>query len=172
MSIQVSLSGLSFCILETSTNTFTFYKNFKFDNKLNPSNVLDKLTHCFNAEKVLQGNFNTVRVIHENELSTLVPKALFNEDNMADYLKFNTKILRTDYITFDTILANESVNVYVPYVNINNYIYERFGTFEFKHFSTILLDTILALEKHSSVIKMYVNIGVSHFEIIVIEITN
>jgi len=88
---------------------------------------------------------------------------------MADYLKFNSKILRTDYITYDAILANDSINVYVPYVNINNYIYDRFGTFEFKHYSTILIETILALEKHSSSSKMYVNVCESHFEIIVVE---
>ncbi len=169
MSIQVSLSGLSVCILNSSSNTISFYKQFKFEKKLNPSEVLDKLLHYFNTENTLQKEFKTVNVIHENELSALVPKPLFNEEHMADYLKFNSKILKTDYITYDTILANDSINVYVPYVNINNYIYERFGVFEFKHFSTILIETILALEKHSPFTKMYTYVCESHFEIIVVE---
>ncbi len=169
MSIQVSLSGLSFSILNPNTNTFSFCKVIKFEKKLNPTDILDKLIHCFNSEKALQENFKTVRVIHENELSTFVPKALFNEEHMVDYLKFNTKILKTDYITYDTVLANDSINVYVPYVNINNYIYDRFGEFEFKHFSTILIENILALEKHSSSTNMYINVCESHFEIIVVE---
>ncbi len=169
MSIQVSLSGLSFCILNTHTNTFSFYKHLKFDKKLNPNKVLDKLVHYFNTENSLQQSFKTVKVIHDNELSALVPKPLFNEDHLADYLKFNSKILRTDFITYDSVLINDSVNVYVPYVNVNNYLYEHFGAFEFKHFSTILIETILVLEKNSLSTKMYVHVSDTHFEIIVLE---
>jgi len=169
LSIQVSLSGLSFCVLNTATQTFIYYKHHKFDKKLNPGEVLDQLVHYFNTDKHLQQPFKTVKVIHDNELSALVPKPLFNEDFLADYLKFNSKILRTDFITYDAISVNESVNVYVPYVNINNYLYERFGSFEFKHFSTVLLETILSLEKHSSVSKMFAHLGKDHFEIIVLE---
>ncbi|VAV86260.1 FIG032012: hypothetical protein [hydrothermal vent metagenome] len=169
LSIQVSLSGLSFCVLNTATNTFTFYKHVVFKKKLNPSVVLDRIVHYFNTESFLQQNFNTVRVIHDNELSALVPKPLLNEDYLADYLKFNSKILRTDFITYDEILANDSANVYVPYVNINNYLYERFGTFEFKHFSTIIIENILVLEKNAVSTKMYVHVSYNHFEIIVLE---
>jgi hypothetical protein len=61
------------------------------------------------------------------------------------------------------------MNVYVPYVNINNHLYERFGEFVFKHFSTILIESILALEKHSLTPKMYVNVSDTHFEIIIVE---
>ncbi|NOY46649.1 MAG: DUF3822 family protein [Chlorobi bacterium] len=169
LSIQVSLSGLSFCVLNTATNTFIFYKHVVFEKKLNPSVVLDRIVHYFNTESFLQQNFNTVRVIHDNELSALVPKPLLNEDYLADYLKFNSKILRTDFITYDEILANDSANVYVPYVNINNYLYERFGTFEFKHFSTIIIENILVLEKNAVSTKMYVHVSYNHFEIIILE---
>lgn len=169
LSIQVSLYGLSFCVLNTYTNTFVYYKHFKFDKKSNPSIVLDKLVHYFNTESPLQQKFKTVRVIHDNELSAIVPKPLFKEEYLADYLKFNSKILRTDFITYDNILANDSVNVYIPYVNINNYLYERFGAFEFKHFSTIVIENILVLEKNSLNTKMYVHVSPKHFEIIVLE---
>ena len=169
LSIQVSLSGLSFCVLNSSSNTISFYKQFTFEKKHTPSEVLDKLLHCFNLEKALQKEFKTVNVIHENELSALVPKPLFSEEHLADYLKFNTKILNTDYFSYDDIMANDCINVYVPYVNINNHLYERFGEFVFTHFSTILIETILALEKHSSTPKMYANVSDSHFEIIIVE---
>lgn len=57
----------------------------------------------------------------------------------------------------------------MPYVNINNHVYDRFGEFEFKHFSTIVLDAILSFEKHSTSSKMYVNISIDHFEVIALE---
>lgn len=169
LSIQVSLSGLSFCILNSESNSIYYFKQFKFAKKHTPEEVLEKLLHYFNTEEALQTGFKSVQVIHENELSALVPRPLFSEDQMADYLKFNTKILNTDYISYDEVMANDSVNVYVPYVNINNYLYDRFGSFEYKHFSTILIETILANESLSSGKKMYVHVCDFHFEIIVLE---
>ncbi|MEW4924570.1 DUF3822 family protein [Algibacter sp. 2305UL17-15] len=165
LSIQISLSGLSFCILQSDTNTITALKEFKFDKKINPFEALDHLKHLFSTEKQLQTNFDAVLIIHENELSTLVPMALFNKDYLADYLKFNSKILQSDFISHDVIHNNESVNVYVPYVNINNFIYEKFGEFTFKHFSTLLLENILEKADNG---KMYVHVADKHFEIIII----
>lgn len=169
LSIQVSLSGLSFCILDTENNTITFLKTFSFNKKLNPNLVLDKLQHYFNTEAELKETFNEVIVIHKNELSTLVPKALFNKDNLADYLKFNNKILSTDFITFDEIKLNDSINVYVPYININNYLYDVFGEFTYKHFSSILIEEVLKAEKNADKPKMYVNICNEYFEVVVVE---
>jgi len=169
LSIQINLNGLSFCTLQKDTNTIADIKHFKFDKKLNHFEVLDRLTHLFNTEDFLQEPFNKVTIIHENELSAIVPKPLFNEDCLADYLKFNAKILKSDFITFDEIALNDSFNVYVPYVNINNYIFEKFGAFIYKHSATILIEQILYIEKNTNDEKMYANINSNHFEIIVIK---
>lgn len=169
LSIQISLSGLSFCVLEKEKKTITFLKHVHFEKKINPHDLLDKLKHFFNTENALQSNFSNVYVIHVNEVFTLVPKPFFSEDTLADYLKFNSKILKSDFIAFDDIEINDSVNVYVPYVNINNFIYDRFGAFTFKHFSTILIEQILLFEKNAESLKVYAHINPKHFEIIVVE---
>lgn len=169
LSIQVSLNGLSFCILNNKDNAFCYLNQVIFEKKQTPNILLDKLIDCLNNTEELKQPFSKIHVIHENELSSLIPKTLFNEEHIADYLKFNSRILQSDYITYDEILANESVNVYVPYVNINNFLYDTFGTFEFKHFSTILIESLLVLEKNSEDLKMYVHVATNHFEIIVID---
>ena len=169
LSIQVSLSGLSFCILHTESNTITYCNAITFDKILNPKEVLNQLKHHIHEIEVLQQDFDAVRLIHENELSTLVPKPLFNEDFLADYLKFNSKILSNDYITHDDLVQGDIVNVYVPYVNINNFIYDTYGAFEFNHYSTILLNTLFALHKNNSEAIMYINIANKHFEVTVLE---
>lgn len=74
---------------------------------------------------------------------SLVPKVLFDPNELANYLKFNTKILANDLLEYDEIQAYEMVNVYIPFVNINNFIYDQFGDFEFKHHSTVLVSSLL-----------------------------
>lgn len=54
-------------------------------------------------------------------------------------------------------------------MNINNYLYDKFGAFEYKHFSSVLIENLLANEKNSDELKMYVHVANKHFEIIVIE---
>lgn len=169
LSIQISLNGLSFYILNTKESAIVKIEHIVFDKKVTPFELLDAIKHTFNTKEWLNEDFDNVLVIHVNELATLVPEPLFNEDAIADYLKLNTKILKTDFITFDTISVNETINVYVPYVNVNNYIYERFGDFTYKHYSTILIEEILAQEKNASGNKMYIHVNATHFEIIVIK---
>ena len=169
LSIQVNLSGLSFFVLNTMNSEVEFLDAVYFDKKQTPQTLLDQLTHSFNSLDALQKQFSKVFVVHDNELATLVPKPLFDETNLVDYLKFNSKILKTDFITYDHLNAADIMVVYVPLVNINNFIFERFGSFEYKHSSTITLNRVLTLEKNSKLAKMYINIEPSHFEIIVVE---
>ena len=94
---------------------------------------------------------------------------MFDETNLIDYIKFNSKILKTDFITYDQLKVADIMIVYVPLVNINNFIFDRFGSFEYKHSATILINRVLTLEKNTKNPKMYLNIEVNHFEIVVVE---
>ncbi len=169
LSIQVNLNGLSFFVLNTMDSEIEFLKSVSFDKKQTPQALLDQLTHCFNNLEELDKQFRKVTVIHDNELATLVPKPLFDETNLVDYLKFNNKILKTDFITYDFLSIADISVVYVPLVNINNFIFDRFGSFEYKHSATIILNRLLTLEKNLKSLRMYLNIETAHFEIIVVE---
>ncbi len=163
------MNGLSFCILNRTTNTIEFLKTIEFPNKLTPVDVLNHLKAELSSNTVFSEDFVAVLVIHQNELSTLVPKALYNTNNKADYLKFNSKILRTDFITEDEIAINESLNVYVPYVNINNYIFETFGEFVYKHSSSVLIDSILQQDNTAENPTVYININKNSIELLVVD---
>lgn len=167
LSIQISLNGLSFCVLDESSKTAIYLKHVTFEEKVTPIELLHRLKHVFENENELKYKFNSVTAIYVNEISALIPKPLFDEDYLADYLKFNSKILKSDFIAFDELMVNDCMNVYVPYINVNNFLYERFGAFEYKHFSTILIDHVLNIEKNTSSPKMYINVSDVHFEIVI-----
>ncbi len=169
LSIQISLSGLSFCILNRTSNTIEFLKTIPFDKKANPLETLEHLKDALSLNTELTRSFSSILVIYQNELSNLVPKELFNEEQSADYLKFNSKILKSDFISHDEIAINNSVNVYVPYMNINNFIFDTFGVFEYKHSSTILIDSFLQKDIFSDAATMYLNVNLHHFELIAIK---
>ncbi len=86
-----------------------------------------------------------VKLIYYDNSSTLVPSVLFDEKNSLNFLKYNTNIKINDLAANDSILNNEVTNVFIPYVNINNYIFDKFKTFDFFHYSSLLIQ-LLSLE--------------------------
>jgi hypothetical protein len=60
------------------------------------------------------------------------------------------------------------VTVYIPYVNINNFFLDRFGGYDFKHYSHILIENLLSIYKYSLVPHVFAHVHNNHFELIVI----
>lgn len=143
LSIQVSLNGLSFCVLDTIGNTILKSDRLVYEKSLTPFELQNHLEQLFKTHNLDTGQFSEVIVVHSNGLFSLVPKSLFNVNELANYLKFNTKILANDHIAYDDLENCDMVNVYVPFVNINNYIFELFGEFEYKHNGTVLVQALL-----------------------------
>lgn len=168
LSIQVGLNGLSFLVLDLFTKKVELIRDIKFAEKITPQQLLKNLIEEFDNIDLLNENFNKIQVIHDNEVQTLVPSALFEEANLSDYLKFNAKIFKNDFITYDAITNQEIMSVYVPYVNVNNYIFEKFGSFEYKHSSTVIIDKVLQIEKNIKEKSLYVNVEKSNIDILVI----
>lgn len=168
LSIQVSLNGLSFCVFDTIGSSIALSKRLDFGKELSPYELQKELAFLFKEEGVLSYDFSDVVVIHRNPLFSLVPKSLFDKEELANYLKFNAKILANDLIEYDEIPAYELVNVYVPFVNINNYIYELFGTFDFMHNGTVLIQALLNTQSNSTEPVCYVHIAEQTMDIAVL----
>jgi len=158
LSIQVSLNGLSFCIYDNFANRFIYTNTIPFDKKQNPIEALEYLKAELASNIHFSDDFETVTIIHYNELATLVPESLYNEANNAEYLKYNSKILKTDFIASDKLKYQDIISVYVPYVNINNYIFDTFGEFTYTHAATLFTDATTVLNSDSDDINLYINI--------------
>ncbi len=168
LSIQVSLSGLSFCVLDIIGNNILTSENIVFEKELTPYDVLKHLKDILEKNEIKKVSFSEIVVIHRNNLFSLVPKALFDEKELANYLKFNAKILANDLIAYDELEGYDIVNVYVPFVNINNYIYDLFGEFEFKHNGTVLIQTLLNSQSNGNEPVCFVNVLDNQMDITVV----
>lgn len=168
LSIQVSLNGLSFCILDTITDRIVNTKSIVFEAELTPHQLEKELISMFSEHQLTSYNYADVVVLHDNNLFSLVPKALFSADETSHYLKYNTKILANDFVTFDTIESYDLVNVFVPFVNINNYILEQFGPFEYVHSGTIRIESLLNLHSSKKDTICYVHVNQQQMDITIL----
>ena len=168
LSIQVSLNGLSFCIVDTIANTIKEFKRRSFGKELSPYELQKELKQLFRESNIEGYSFSEVVVIHKNNLFSLVPKPLFDTAELANYLKFNVKILANDLVEYDEIDSYDLVNVYVPFVNINNYIYDLFGEFEFMHHGTVMVQSLLNSYSNGNETICYVHVSDNQMDITVL----
>ena len=169
LSIQVSLTGLSFCCFDTLNNTVTSFNEVHFDTFHKATKIEDLFANAFINHPELKDSYDGILVIHNNNLSTFVPEPLFDENFLGSYLQYNTKVFETDFFAFDEILNYQMNAVYIPYVNINNFFIDQFGTFNYKHANSILVSKLLIASKNKDDKKMFVHINTGHFEIIVVQ---
>jgi hypothetical protein len=107
-------------------------------------------------------------VLHDNSFNTFVPNALFDADYPGSYLQYNTKVFETDYFAVDTLSSYELNNVYVPMMNINNFLIDQFGSFDYKNANSILVSKILDASKNVDEKQVFVHVQDSHFEIVIV----
>ncbi|WP_298366485.1 DUF3822 family protein [uncultured Lutibacter sp.] len=169
LSIQLSLDGFSFCIYNSNYKIINAFAHFEFENVNTPYKHLELVENLFKQEPLLQAKFKNVNVTHFNNLVTQVPLPFFNKDNLGDYLKYSVKVLENDYLVYDQISNSEIVNVYIPFVNINNFLIDKFGAFNYKHSSTVLIETLLNKYKNFEKEIMFVNVTNLNFEIVVLK---
>ncbi len=168
MSIQVRLNGFSFCIINCNTNDILWFKKRDLGKESSPVKILEEIERLYAEEEMLQQEFNEVGILFSNDLFTIVPAAYFIEEEASTYLKFNTKILQTDVVAHD-LLTNDLVNVYIPYTNINNYFFDKYGEFEYQHNISVLIDAILAKKQDTKEAQIYLNDYNNYYELVIVQ---
>ena len=169
LSVQLTLSGLSFLVTNTATKEIDFFSEKTFEQTVSPGELLLKLKAVLNDNSIFNIKFSEINIIYHTRLYTLTPTSLFDESKSSDYLKFNSKILENDFIAHDTLQDHDITVIYIPFININNFLFEKFGDFNYHHSTTLLLENILEDEKNIKLPKIYLNIYSNTFDLVAIK---
>ena len=168
LSVQVSLNGLSFLATDVENKEVLFFSEKKLSHSTTPEELLMEIESLISAHEILDQDFSEVALIYSTSVYSLVPIPLFDESKGVEYLKFNSKILANDYIAHDVIENQGMVVVYVPFMNINNYFFEKYGSFNYYHASSVMVKTILEKEKYP-LPKMYLHFQQHSFDCVVLK---
>ena len=78
-------------------------------------------------------------------------------------------MLENDFIAYDELANSEIINVYIPFVNVNNFLLDTYESFTYKHSSTVLIENLLNEYKNIEGSFCFVNVTGKYFEIVVIQ---
>lgn len=167
--LQVSNTEIQYCIKDTLRNKIEVLNYFTIDNLMLPSFSENNLKDSFKKIDELQFEFDEIVVLHQNNWVTFVPEALFDPNFLGSYLQYTTAVFETDYFTHDFLENYEMHCVYMPFVNINNFIVDKYGSFPFKHSATILVKKILDFSKNMEFPQLFISINQTNFKVIVVK---
>ena len=165
LSVQFSLNGLSF--LSFNDKKEPVFIQEKLLQNGTPEALLIALQQSLSDNKIQINSLESVEIHYASALYTLVPVSLFDEKRSSDYLKFNSKILATDFIAHDTIDALEMVVVYVPFMNVNNYFFDAVGSFSYFHHISKLLAHSASIFTSKTVDTLLINVRDGQFDLVI-----
>jgi hypothetical protein len=163
LAIHVNFNWIVFCLFDNyslkEVNKISFLKKNK------PSYLLKcvkKFIKTFSKNELP----NKVKIIYYTGTSTLVPSALFDKKNSLNYLKYNSSIKLNDISANDNILNDEINNLYIPDLEINNFIFDKFKAFDFFHYSSLIIDRFSneLIDKYSE--NLFLNINDNFVDIL------
>lgn len=164
LSLQIALNRLSYCVTDTLNNRIVELQSVAYNYT---QSLEDQLWRTFVDYPALTRHYDEIVVLHDNNFNTFVPKALFDENYLGSYLQYNTKVFESDFFAFDEIELHDMNNVYVPFVNVNNFLIDQFGAFEYKNSNTALVSALLDLSRNKEEKQVFVHFQDTHFEIVV-----
>lgn len=139
LSVLIRQDGLSFYTYDATGILEQAHREFR--HTANPTEILQSIEDCYEQEAFLDSAFAKATLFYHHNIFTSVPSEIYREEQAVDYLKYNSRILETDVISTDLEVGNLHLNtVYIAYGNINNFFFDRYGSFEFYHYSSRLLE--------------------------------
>ncbi len=167
--LQIGVDGLLVAVNEGSKNKYIALENYTFQNAYNFDVVGELLDEIIKDNQLLKHTYGSVTCLVANNLSTLVPNPLFDEDKKNMYLKFNTSIKGDEVIAVDDLKNLDAKNVFAIPGNLKEKLDKLFANISYHHFSSPLIDGLLSQNKNKASKKIFVHVQSSHFEVLVME---
>ncbi len=137
--------GDDYVSIKTLNSDKSSFSDFTLEKKLKTGSLSDFLDKILSEKNIYELNVENVNVHFDNDLFCLVPNELFEESKKKEYLKYITKISNDDFISHDSINEINVKNVFLPYVNVNNLLVEKFKEINYYHYNSTLLKKLFKL---------------------------
>lgn len=157
LSILILQDGFSFLVLNEYQAPLVF-EHFKLEATSSVSELFKLLRSKINSQFLSYYAIKELEIIYGNPQFCIVPQEYFEESHLPHYLKYSSKLIEGDDFSYDEIKSIHGNTVYIPYININNYLFEEFGSFKFTHIVSGLVEDG---SNESSVSAEYLKIHVS-----------
>jgi len=170
LSLQLTLKGFSFCILDRERNKFIAFGNHLFP-KISQFKVLAP-----EVESILQKDTNLnlpyqhVKLLFATPKFTFIPSSLFDPNTVQQVFGFNHKIGTNEIMLQNFVYGNSSYVVYAIPSGIKSVFEQQYPAIKIYHQSCPLIEEVLLKFKLSeSKLQVFVNVYPDFFDFAVLD---
>lgn len=164
LSIQVSLNGLSFCILDPLREKYIAFSHKNFDIDLYFNDFLNLVEDFIGENELLNHTYKNVKLIWISNKNTLVPSVLFKKDNLRKYFEFNQKLDDLDELHFNELKYIDAYSVYIVPNLLANIFTKQFPKISFYNQQIPFIEHTM-FKYHSETKKVFVNVNESFIDL-------
>lgn len=168
LSIQASLDGFLFAVLDPAASKYLGLKRYRFEKYSNPDHQYQEIQKIIDQDPFLKRTYQSVSCIHNETRSTLLPAALFDRDHLKLYFEFNHVLNDLDELHYNYLKQADAYLVFPVYSEIANLYLKTWLNTKFFHQVTPLINDLISVNKESGMLAG-INFNIDHFDIIVCE---
>ena len=143
MTIQFSLGGFSYALLDTKSQTLIALECFQSDTLTDSAELFHATERALEHKNLNSKDFESVVCLIDERTNTLVPTLLFDEKEAADHLDFAFHLSSEQSILSETLEMEDCVNVYATSKSLLSKIRTKWPTARVRHSSTVFIDSSL-----------------------------
>jgi hypothetical protein len=168
LSIELSLDGFSYCVLDTDRFRYVMLESFSLGNISDYAQLAIVLEDFVRNRKILTSTYQRISILFVNPLVTLVPSELFAYSEKNEYLDFNVNRDDTYEVRVDKLYNLSAYAVYpFPRVLLQKINY-LFPGCRIRHMSTSLIENLTYLVRYGKVNpQLVLHVQANHFEILI-----
>lgn len=168
--LQLAAEGVTFCLFNTTGNKFLSLEVVEFDNLINIDRIDTLVRQVLHEHIVLNPDVHSVYILYENNVSSLIPVPLFDENELSDFSGFSFADKLNHRLMFEKIVTLESYHLFqVPKTlqAIANELFPRNKSFSH---SRIFIESLMNIHKNAdSHRRVFVNVRKSNVDIAVLD---
>ena len=167
LSIQLTLNGFSFCILDTVRNKCIGLSHFELDEDSTFDEILNRVEDIIKSElnEFTEYKFKKVKCIYHSPRYNIIPEELFDKSNLHEYFKFSNYLEELDEINYYHSSSTKTYIVYTIPSTLSNLLIQKFSNIKFYNHIAPAIENI-AHTQFGGQNKVCINTDNGHLDIL------
>lgn len=166
MTIQFSLDGFSYALLDLQSNALVGLENFQSEALTDSVEAFHALERALAAKGLDGKGPDAVTCLIDNRCNTLVPADLFDEHEAAGYLDFAFQASGDQIILNETLGTERCVNVFAMSKSLYQMIKAKWEKARIRHTSSVFLDSVVQYAPEGR--AAFVNVKSRNFDLAIV----
>ena len=166
MTIQFSLDGFSYALLDVPSNTLIGLENFQSDLLTDCHEVFQALERAMESKRLNNRAFHSVICLIDDRINTFVPTDLFDETEAKTYLDFSFQTSSEQVILNEMLKSENCVNVFAVPKTLYAKIKAKWEKAKILHSSTAFVDSVMQYAPEGK--AAFVNVKSRNFDLAII----